>query len=235
MAEAVMMVAPTEPVALKELGVVMSIPEKYGVDFLWPVDGGLAGMQRKEFGDLVSSVRDGRLQRELGQMQGLTWRGLVIEGSGPWTGEGEWMAGYGGAGRFNQDQLWGIVASVQGMGVTVQQVADLNETKRCLRRMMAWTRKGGGGGSLLVRPGPKGNAWGSKGNKDFQIHLLTSLPGIGQVLAERILERFGGVPWQWSASREELMEVPGMGKAKVERVMKVMGEARKEEEGKGER
>jgi len=53
--------------------------------------------------------------------------------------------------------------------------------------------------------------------------MLMGLPGVGVEVANRVLEKFGRVPWEWSCTKEELMEVPGVGKKTAERLLGAFG------------
>ena len=64
-----------------------------------------------------------------------------------------------------------------------------------------------------VRPGPV-SMWGKADNREWQMHLLQGLPGIGVEMAGRVLDELG-MPLQWSVTEEELLRVPGMGPKKV--------------------
>ena len=65
-----LLVAPTEPPQLKKLGKVSSVPESYGLDYMFITHNSLiSGVQRKQFpGDFTSSLNDGRLGKEIVQM-----------------------------------------------------------------------------------------------------------------------------------------------------------------------
>jgi ERCC4-type nuclease len=215
-------VAPTEPAALRALGVVKNTPEAYGVDFLWAIDDGLAGVQRKEVKDLIASTRDGRLGKELQQMKALAWRGLVIEGEMKWTLDGALLGSWGKT--FTRSAYLGLLASVQASGCAVFTARDHADTAAVLTAIKAWTEKEKHG-SLSTRPPmeSKGMAWGMEAtNRDFQVHLLTGLPGVGVELAGRIIDKFGGVPWAWTVTKAELAEVEGIGKKKIERLFSVL-------------
>ena len=74
-----MMVSPAEPPELKKLGAVSALPERHGVDFAWIAHDQLHGAQRKTITDLIASATVGdRLTREMGQMQGLSTRVLIV-------------------------------------------------------------------------------------------------------------------------------------------------------------
>ncbi|MDD5501336.1 MAG: hypothetical protein PHH57_06620, partial [Candidatus Omnitrophica bacterium] len=66
--------------------------------------------------------------------------------------------------------------------------------------------------SLLSRPKQTvRDSWGKSSQEDIHRFLLQGLPGIGTVLAEAILERFGKAPLSWSCTFDELKFVPGIG------------------------
>ena len=190
--------------------------EVYGVDFLWANEHGLHGAQRKTVSDLLASVADGRLQRELGQMGPLASRFLILEGSPSWTNGGEIM-GYGS--RWTVRQWTGMLAS---LGATARLItsSSIQQTTVIVDALYQWTMSTKHT-SLVTRPGATG-AWGKPSNKEYQIHLVQGLPGVGIELATRIVEKMG-VPWQWKEGVEErLMEIDGIGKKKAKAIMEML-------------
>jgi ERCC4-type nuclease len=213
-------VAPTEPPKRKELGLSSILPERYGVDFLWPMaGGGLGGVQRKELGDLVASLADGRLNKELAQMKGLAFQGLIIEGRGKWTADGRLVHRYV---KFNKQALIGVVMSVEGRDIKVIQTGGLDETADAVLSMRHWSMKPEhrslNGRGEMVRRGK----WGKVTDRDYALHLLTSMPGVGVKTAESLLDHFGKVPLRWEVGEEELREVPGIGKVMAKRLVEVL-------------
>jgi len=55
-----------------------------------------------------------------------------------------------------------------------------------------------------------------------QLALVATLPSIGPKLAERVLQRFGTVRRAFSASVAELSSVKGLGRAKAEKIVRVL-------------
>lgn len=55
-----------------------------------------------------------------------------------------------------------------------------------------------------------------------QLSLVCNLPGVGTVLADRILRRFGSVRRLFSASVSELALVDGVGRVKADRIVKTL-------------
>lgn len=203
-----MLIAPTESNALKALGKSSLLPEKHGVDILFAYNGGWYGIQRKEISDLIASVHDGRLQRELGQMKRLEKAVLLVEGKIQFTMDGELM-GKGFGQPWTRKQHMGLLWSVREKGVWVDQSESLTDTIAFASAFEAWVRKGKHH-SLDRRPGPV-TVWGKPDDTDYACHLVQGLPGMGPELAQRIVQMYG-LPFGWKVSREDLLKVPGIGK-----------------------
>lgn len=210
-----MLVSPTEPAMLREGGEISPFPELHGVDYVIIVPGHMIGVQRKEIKDFVASVKDGRLAKEKGQWSGSPFSRiyLLMEGRVRVNNKGEILLGKNSYG-FKLSQMRGVLL---GLGVEVIWSDGLEDTKEYLTHLEEWWSKESHG---LSRPGPRVE-WGKAGNRDFQIHLLMGLPGIGRVLAERILDEVG-MPFGWKVGMEELMEVDGLGEKKVKEIWKCL-------------
>lgn len=210
--------APTEPVKLREMGKVDLVTERNGVDFLWIGNGGLKwGVQRKEIGDLVSSRNDDRLSKELAQMSGLDVAILLVEGRIRWTSEDELLSDWSSMTRRGfHSMLW----SCRMRGVWVERTESVDQTKDVIRWLVEWSRKEKHSG-MRGRTNPQGD-WGRASDKEWAIHLLTSIEGIGPLQAELIYEHFGGVPMAWTVDKEGLMEVKGIGEKRARVMMKAL-------------
>ncbi len=216
-----LVIAPTEPPSFKAIADVISMaPERMGVDAMWATKNwGMVGVQRKEFGDLLASVADGRLAREVAQMQRLGLAVLVIEGRPRWTADGELVDRFR---RWSKSSHRGLVRSVQSKGVWVETSENTADTIEAVQDMIKWTAKDRHG-SLDRRPKPTG-AWGQASERDFALHLLQGIDGIGPVVAEAILDRFNNqVPWMWTCTFEELLTVPGLGPKTAEKAWAALG------------
>lgn len=210
------LVAPTEPPTIKTLGRVSSLPEKRGVDVLWIVRGKWCGVQRKEISDLIASLGDGRLQREVAQMQHLDYRMLVVEGRLEWTMDGM-LVGRGYGQPWTKKAHMGVLWSLQESGIWVGASADQHGTVELVQGFQGWTTKARHN-ALRRRPNATG-AWGRATSKDFGMHLLMGIDGVGPEMAEAIWNHFGGIPWGWMVTKEELMEVKGVGEKKAEKML----------------
>jgi ERCC4-type nuclease len=214
------LVSPAEPAALRALGTTNSRVESFGVDFLFHSKlWGAVGVQRKELSDLVASVRDGRLVRELAQMKVLNVAVLLLEGKVTWSNDGlaMWSPGWTAA------QHLGVTLSVQSSGVWIASTGSQDETIKWLSLFTKWVAKETQG-SLSHRPTARGSSlWGSVDNRDYGIHLLQGIDGVGSELAARIWDRWG-VPWAWTITEEELTAVDGIGKAKAKKIISALGQ-----------
>lgn len=217
-----MIVSPAEPAEMKVLGDVSSLCEKFGVDYMWSIPTvGIAGVQRKEFSDLISSLSDGRLVKELAQMKSLRIAALIIEGRPTWTIDGELMSRYVNFSRSSYD---GIIWAIQAMGVWVHTSDRMEDTRRVITGLRDWSLKKSHW-SMLRRPKPKG-PWGTADDVDYLSHLLQSFPGWGPSTAHAVIAQFDGkIPLAWSCSLEDLESTPGVGPKRARAAFRALGQA----------
>lgn len=210
-----MLVAPTEPPVLRRLGEVSSIPESYGLDFLWVVRGQKVGVQRKAIPDFVASVIDGRLAKEVGQMNQLgPVRALILEGPLIWSADGAWMGrGY----RWDQSRHDQAVLSLCAQGIWVLRSDGLQDTARLIGEIERWSRKEKH--HFARARGAISGMWGTPSSREYGIYALQSLPGVGPELAERVYDHFGRVPWAWACSENDLLAIDGIGKVRAQRLL----------------
>ena len=58
-----------------------------------------------------------------------------------------------------------------------------------------------------------------RGSEDLaKLRVVCAVPGVGERTARRLLDRFGGVAALASASRRELLDVPGIGPQRADRI-----------------
>lgn len=214
-----MLVSPTEPPALKAIGTVSSLPETKGADVMWAVQGGWVGVQRKEVHDLLASVADGRLAFQLGQMHQLHLGVFMVEGKIKWTTDGSMAEQY--AQHWTRCAWRGLLWSIRRHGVMVECTDSLQDTIEAIHALEQWAQKRNHS-STTRRPGPQ-SPWGTADNREFGIHLLQGLSGIGPEMAAVIYDTFDGVPWKWDVTREELLAIKGMGRKKVDSIMAAIG------------
>ncbi len=223
-----MFIAPSEPKTLKDMlhGVVSPLPEEHGVDFMWGSELGKVGVQRKVFpGDFLSSVHDGRLNREYQQMKELDFAVLLLEGAQNWTSEGELICD-----RGSQDYRWTLqqhrayLASVQMRGIHIGTSTSSHDTYDYLHTLQVWSNKPDHKGLDSRPPARPSNPWERISNRDYCSYLLQGLPGVGPKTAEAILDVLG-MPLKLHVTAEDLMRVPGVGKVTAEKIVGVFDES----------
>lgn len=216
-----MLIAPSEPKSIQILGRRSSLPEKRGADIMFPAHGTLVGVQRKEISDLIASLHDGRLGKEIAQMQsGLGIGALVVEGRLKWTNDGVLIKDFGA--EYTRTAHRNLLRSVQARGVWVESTDDAADTVTCVLELQAYLNKKSHSG-LLKRPGPA-SPWGTVTNQDWCAHFLQGLDGVGPEMAQRILGHFGGLPLKWTVDVGELQQVAGIGKKTAEKLVNALAQ-----------
>lgn len=209
-----MLISPTEPKALKEIGTVSSQCEEYGSDVLIPTAAnGLVGIQRKEIHDYVNSIRNGLLGVELSKMKATNLSILVLEGTCQFSITGTCL----NIREWSLAQHQGSLLSLQSQSCWVLPTAHLEETIQSIYVLKKWLDKEVHT-LMRGRPNPK-SMWGTSTSRDWGIHLMSGLPGISSVLAGRIWDKYG-VPLKWTIDELDFLMVEGIG---LERVKKIMG------------
>jgi ERCC4-type nuclease len=214
------LIAPSEPRIIKTIGKVSSIPEKMGSDILWhdPSAGGWVGVQRKEFKDLLASVADGRLAREVQQIQRCKIAFLIVEGKPRWSPDGACMIRY--YTQWTRAQYRSLLRSVQGREIFVEHSDSMKDTVALVGEMSRWVGKGDHA-SLDRRPKPKGDTWGRMTDKAWACHLLQSVDGIGPKAAAAIYDYFGGaLPIALTTDVKTLEKVPGVGPGTAKKILR---------------
>jgi ERCC4-type nuclease len=212
-----MLVSPTERPPLNTLGKTSSLPEKLGVDFLMfsPVFG-TVGVQRKEINDLVASLSDGRVTREVIDMKELDVGIWLIEGRPQWNADGQLLSAKA---TFTATSYFGVCLSLASQGFWLWSTASVTESMSWLSALDAWMAKTSHKG-LTSRPNPR-SEFGTQANKrDWQIHLTQSLPGVGYDRAKDIVRHYGGLPFGLRDG-VDLAEVKGIGKVLKKRIEQV--------------
>lgn len=205
------LISPAEPRAYHSLGQSSTLPETLGADFLmFSGSLGTIGVQRKEVKDLVRSIFDGRVSKELHQMKGLDIGIWLIEGKMNWSSDGSYLGDYRG---LTEAQYHGSLFSIQSEGFWVTSTSSQTETMKWLSLFEKWAEKPSHT-SLRSRPGLK-VPLGQPSVREQQAWVLTGLDGIGWKTALAIVDHFGGLPLQISS---DLSAVPGIGKKTADRI-----------------
>jgi len=192
------------PDLLRSLGVLVDYRMLEVGDYLVP---GYA-VERKEMRDFVRSVYSGRIFDQAYRLGETYERPILMV-------EGDPASILGGT--MKPEAYWGALTSLTyEYGLTVFFTPNKRETANLIytlaRRERATRRK-----APIIRRKPK-----MIDLTKMQIFQVSSLPGIGPKLAERILRRFGTVRGVFNASIPELSTVKGVGRAKAERIVRFL-------------
>lgn len=191
------------PDLLKKVGINLEIKTLSVGDYIVASE---TAIERKSIHDFVSSVFDGRLFDQCSRMrEHYNHPVLVLEGD---IDELDSILD-------NVLVFYGAVSSVAlDYHIPVIPTPSAMHTARLLASMA--TRKGAAKGPLLkkIRKFPD--------MERQQLTALCSLPGIAETLAQRMLDKFGTPMNALSASSVDLAKVPGLGKARAERIRKVL-------------
>lgn len=214
-----MLISSTEPPSLRALGRVSTFPEAHGVDIWFIANKCKVGIQRKEVKDLIASLEDGRLAKEIMQMTNLDYRILIVEGELRFTNDGVLLGRDYGT-RWTHAQLMGALWSVQSKGLWVLWTKNLSDTIGYVKLLEKWFSKSRHD-SLERRTGPT-SIWGTTPtSEEYGSYVLQSLPGVGPEIARRIYKMYG-LPFNWTITKEDLMKVEGIGKKKAEAMIRAI-------------
>ncbi len=225
-----MLISPSESPTLRALGTSTWRCEDYGADIMWYARKRSFGVQRKALKDLVASVDDGRLSKEILQMQSLDVAVLIVEsgergGGMPREGPGGQLMGLGGYGRaWTGRQLRGVLWGVMDRGVRVEWTRDEPETIARVLELEAWSRKERHESARGRGSAPR-DVFGKRGSREYGVWVMQGWPGVGVELAGRMWDEFGGVPLQMreGVGVAELMKVKGVGKTVAKKVVDMFG------------
>ncbi len=162
-------------------------------------------VERKTCADFVDSLVDGRLFNQLKELQAYPRPFLILEGESIY-----------GHRNVSAEALNGALAAITiDQGIPVLQTRDTLETARFLhavakREQFRENRK------IAVRVGKPMT------DLDRQVFLLSGLPGVSEILAKRLLERFGSVSAALNASVADLAEVEALGAAKASEIRRIL-------------
>jgi len=212
------LVSPSEPKPILQLitnlgheAIVSTQPEERGADYLMVGQLGFIAVQRKEHSDLLNSLEDGRLQRDVSLLRYEPVPILIVEGWPEFTSDGQHLE----RPSWTKAGFRDLLRSVKDEGVQVERTDDLADTAAALVEIQERWRKSAHT-SLLTRPKRiKTDSFGRRQADDRAAWVLQGFRGISYVLANRIVQKFEGLPLSWTCSLEELCEVEGIGEKRA--------------------
>lgn len=211
------LVQPSEPKEFKEYLSRENIPfeEEHDLQFDYFLEGANICVERKTAEDFVGSIVDGRIWKQLHAMSTVCRIPVLAVIGSPsvaltFT-------------RFRRSSYLGALASIiiktsgEGLSSNVSVVVlDTNYDLMYILKSLYEKAREGSTYLVPVQPAKKSDTTASK------IALLTAIPGVGEVYAKRLLEKFKTIEKIVNASISELQEV--LGKKRAEKVYKFFKE-----------
>lgn len=172
-----------------------------------------SAVERKSVRDLVKSIYDGRLFSQCSDLVKHYARPvLIVEGS---TEKFEELV-------ENQMIIYGALASVAlDFRIAVMHTPSASHTARALLALAGRSLKEKG--PLLRKVRRSGNSL-----REQQLSILASLPGVGEKLASKLLDKFQAPSMAISASVAELSRIEGFGHARAVKLRKILDQAQDE-------
>ena len=191
------------PSLLKGIGINLEVKTLLVGDYIVAPE---TVVERKSISDLVSSVFDGRLFDQCNRMkENFQFPIIIIEGD---TDEIEELI-------ENPFVFYGAVSSVAiDFKIPVISTPNASHTAKLLISMC--TRKNATKGPFIKKIRKSDDI------QRQQLSVLCSLPGVGEKIAIRMLEKFGTPLMVFSASVIELSKISGLGEARAKKIKKML-------------
>lgn len=217
------LISPAEPALIRTLGRTSAIVEHYGADIIFPAPpSGFCGIQRKEYTDLLNSVADDRLHREIVQLEKCSaGKFLIIEGRPQWLAGGELNDKF--LGHWKRDAYRALIRSLQTQhGITVEFSDSLTDTLHLIGEIARWMEKADHS-SLLRRGGSKLDRWGRADSRETKLHVLQGVDGVGRKTAELLVDAAGGeLPLRWTMTTDDMAAIKGIGPKTIEGLTRII-------------
>ena len=191
------------PDLLKEVGVKVELKNLPIGDYIVASE---TVVERKSVYDFISSVFDGRLFDQCNRLkEHYENPAIIIEGN------------IDEIDKITENPLvfYGAISSVVlDFKIPVIPTPNASHTAKLLIAMCA--RQGSMKGPFLKKIRKSGDL------NNQQLSVLCSLPGVGEKLATRMLERFGSPNNSLNASVVDLSKIKGMGDARAQKIRKIL-------------
>jgi DNA excision repair protein ERCC-4 len=191
------------PDLLKQIGVKVEMMNLLIGDYIVAPE---TVVERKSVSDFISSVFDGRLFDQCNRLkEHFENPTIIIEGN---VDEID---------KITENPLvfYGAMSSiVLDFKIPIIPTPNASHTAKLLISMCV--RQGTIKGPFLKKIRKSGDL------QQKQLSILCSLPGVGEKLASRMLEKFGSPSSSLNASSVELSKISGMGEARAQKIRKVL-------------
>lgn len=226
------LISPTEPEWLKSYGTRLSLEtEQYGCDILISGPKGFMGIQRKKFPqDIMDSVMDGRLARQVAAMKALPFYMILFEGLPTWSNDGQAVMG-----AAPDDNTWAsfelhsespewftrkvftkVCATLHLDGVATSWAADSYEFIAALDDLKDWWQVGNHKTLDIKAP-----EFAERTRRGRMAAALQVVDGVGPTVAKSIAAEFDLII---DAGLGELEEISGVGPKMASNIYKQFGE-----------
>jgi len=163
-------------------------------------------IERKSAQDLIISIIDGRLFRQAAILVGHFSRPLFLIEGNPFRTDR----------RMDRNAIRGALISVQSIwNIPIIHSRSIKETRDIL--LMIGKQSEIHPKVLTLRHGYR-----TKRLKSKQLFVLQGLPGIGPVMAKKLLDHFKSVSNVFKASNDELLQVKGVGDGLIKKIRAVI-------------
>jgi ERCC4-type nuclease len=185
---------------LKELGALVKEDNLPIADF---VVSSRTAVERKSHSDFISSIIDGRIFEQMENMQKYYKKRIVL------------IEGY--SDRFiNENAYKAAVATLATSGITLLSTKGQQDTAKTVF-WIAKKEQQENKIPVAIKVGKK--PVDSKKQKEF---LVSAIPGISSVLAQRLLKEFGSIEKIFAAGEEELEKVKGLKEKTAKSIRKLI-------------
>lgn len=222
--------SPSEPYEIRnDLGDYGISTPSLPVDYGWFTLGVKSLTERKHIpGDLLASMSDGRLNREVQALLENIEKGgksyLLLEGHLECNSSGHILNPHKVSG-WEIDKVSERIATIQTMGVQLLLSPSIQETALILVSQLRWEMKGDHK-SLSIRPGPGKDSWNSRSYSNYIIWSYQGIPGVGADIAEILYSEAPTWKDLCSMDIDDFQQLPHFGKKRSERIYRFIHEGK---------
>ncbi len=161
-------------------------------------------VERKEHGDFISSIIDGRIFEQANSMKEEFGKPIfIIEGN-----------------SNRSISINALKAAIATLATNFDASVISTKNQKDTALTVFWIAKKeqqGAGRGISIKVGKK-----SKDERKLQEQIVCGLPGVSTIICKRLLEHFGSVEGAFAASEKELRDVKGVGKKLAKRIRKIL-------------
>ena len=159
-------------------------------------------IERKSHADFEASIVDGRLFRQVKDMLGLYRKAvLLVEGASQ-------------SARLNPKARAAAMARVFLLGACLICTSSKEESARLIAQIYKKLGEEEHTGLVLSKK--------PKSLEEQKVHVLASIPGVGEKLAKELLSKFGSVAEIANAPVKEIMKIEKIGEKKAKKIKEVL-------------